>query len=172
MQYLYNLINKLQIMNNLKFNVYCNEIYGVTHDPQSGEYAIVIAFQNGGNLRELIKKNYSILNWSLIISNLTDIGDGLKQIHHKNYHHKDFHSGNILNKIQSDDSNFIRSVISDFGLCCPANKSAEDKTLYGVLPFVAPEVLRGKEFTEAADIYNFGMLMSEIISGEAGTYKN
>src|ERR1044072_5038991 len=36
----------------------------------------------------------------------------------------------------------------------------------GVLPFVAPEILRGEEFTKAADIYGFGMLMSEIISGE------
>ncbi|RIA95214.1 kinase-like domain-containing protein [Glomus cerebriforme] len=46
------------------------------------------------------------------------------------------------------------------------DQSSEDKTLYGVLPFVAPEVLRGGEFTKAADIYGFGMLMSEIISGE------
>jgi hypothetical protein len=32
---------------------------------------------------------------------------------------------------------------------------------------VAPEVLCGEEFTKAADIYGFGMLMSEVISGEA-----
>jgi hypothetical protein len=52
-------------------------------------------------------------------------------------------------------------------LCCPANQSSADKTLYGVLPFVAPEVLRGGEFTKVADIHGFGMLMSEIISSEA-----
>ncbi|CAB4474307.1 unnamed protein product [Rhizophagus irregularis] len=61
------------------------------------------------------------------------------------------HSGNILNKIYSDNS--IGSVISDFGLCRPMDQSSTTKTLYGVLPFVAPEVLLGKEFTEAADIY-------------------
>jgi hypothetical protein len=27
-------------------------IYGVTRDPQSGEYAIVTEFKNGGNMRE------------------------------------------------------------------------------------------------------------------------
>ncbi|CAB4433441.1 unnamed protein product [Rhizophagus irregularis] len=46
------------------------------------------------------------------------------------------------------------------------DQSSTDKTPYGVLPFVAPEVLLGKEFTEAADIYGFGMIMSELISGE------
>ena len=59
----------------------------------------------------------------------------------------------------------IEPVISDFGLCCPTDQNSVDKTLYGVLPFVAPEILRGEEFTKAADIYGFGMLMSEVISG-------
>ncbi|PKB97283.1 kinase-like protein, partial [Rhizophagus irregularis] len=89
---------------------------------------------------------------------------GLSAIHDKNYHHRDFHSGNILNSIHN---NTIKSVISDFGLCSPANQSSADKSLYGVLPFVAPEVLRGGEFTKSADIYGFGMLMLEIISGKA-----
>src|SRR5581483_1024950 len=73
-------------------------------------------------------------------------------------------SGNILNDISNN--NYIDSTISDFGLCCPADLSSVDKTLYGVLPFVAPEVLRGEKFTKAADIYGFGMLMFEVISGE------
>jgi serine/threonine protein kinase len=138
----------------------------VTRDPQSNEYAIVTEFRNGGNLREMIKKNHSNLTWNKIIDVLINISDGLHNIHNQNYHHKDFHSGNILNEI-GKGNNFIFSVISDFGLCCPANQSSADKALYGVLPFVAPEVLRGEEFTKAADIYGFGMLMSEVISGEA-----
>jgi serine/threonine protein kinase len=137
----------------------------VTRDPQSEEYAIVTEFKSGGNLREVIKKNHNDLTWEAIISMLSGISYGLYNIHNQNYHHKDFHSGNILNEIYEDNSIF--PVISDFGLSCPANRSSADKALYGVLSFVAPEVLRGEEFTKAADIYGFGMLMSEIISGEA-----
>ncbi|RIA82569.1 kinase-like domain-containing protein [Glomus cerebriforme] len=158
-----------EIENNMKLSfAYCVKIYGLTRDPQSGEYAIVAEFRNGGNLREVIKKNHSILNWKLIIQMLADICVGLDFIHQEsNYCHKDFHTGNILNKVYDEGYRFITPVISDFGLSCPANQSPEDKVLYGVLPFVAPEVLRGGEFTIAADIYGFGMLMSEIISGEA-----
>jgi len=37
--------------------------------------------------------------------------------------------------------------------------------IYGVLPFVAPEVLRGKSYTLASDIYSFSMIMWEFTSG-------
>ncbi|CAG8728976.1 15277_t:CDS:2, partial [Racocetra fulgida] len=32
----------------------------------------------------------------------------------------------------------------------------EDKKIYGVLPYVAPEVLKSKDYTKAADIYSIG----------------
>src|ERR1051326_4786517 len=35
-----------------------------------------------------------------------------------------------------------------------------DKTkIYGVMPYIAPEVLREKPYTQAADIYGFNMIM-------------
>src|SRR5262249_34596990 len=106
-------------------------------------------FQDGGNLREFIKKNHNKLGWWFMSAMLRNISDGLNLIHEENYHHKDFHSGNILNGNYSTYT--ISSVISDFGLCCPADQISSDKILYGVLSFVAPEVLRGGEFTKAAD---------------------
>ncbi|RIA86399.1 hypothetical protein C1645_829313 [Glomus cerebriforme] len=39
-----------------------------------------------------------------------------------------------------------------FWLSSPVDQSSEDKSLYGVLPFVAPDILRGREFTKTADI--------------------
>ncbi|CAI2167925.1 13020_t:CDS:2, partial [Funneliformis geosporum] len=37
--------------------------------------------------------------------------------------------------------------------------------IYGVLPFVAPEVLKGNPYTPASDIYSFSIIMWELISG-------
>src|SRR2546421_78435 len=85
-----------------------------------------------------ILKNHNILNWKLVIKILYNMSDGLYAIHSENYHHKDFHSGNILTEIYGNHD--IGSVISDFGMCRPANQSSADKVLYGVLPFIAPEV--------------------------------
>ncbi|POG72942.1 kinase-like domain-containing protein [Rhizophagus irregularis DAOM 181602=DAOM 197198] len=50
------------------------------------------------------------------------------------------------------------------GLCGKADNI--DKTnVYGVMPYVAPEVLRGNSYTQAADIYSFGMIMYFIATG-------
>ncbi|CAG8678334.1 11727_t:CDS:2, partial [Acaulospora morrowiae] len=154
-----------EIRCNLNFNGHgINRLYGITRDPQTKEYIIISEFKPGGNLRNLIRTHYSNITWRMVIYMLSNIGDGLHKVHENNYCHKDLHSGNILNQIYSEKS--FDSTISDFGLCRPANENSVDQSLYGVLPFVAPEVLRGGKFTKAADIYGFGMIMFEILSGE------
>ncbi|GES97861.1 kinase-like domain-containing protein [Rhizophagus clarus] len=155
-----------EVNTSLKLGGFANivSIYGVTYDTQNDEYAIITKFQNGGNLREMIKKNHNKLTWDGIIRVLIDICGGLSLIHDINYCHKDFHSGNILNGIFFDK--IIEPAISDFGQCRHTDQSFTDKTPYGVLPFVAPEVLCGGEFTEAVDIYGLGMIMFEVINGE------
>ena len=98
---------------------YINQIYGVTRDPLTHEYAIVTQFQDGGNLRRLISENHTELTWEKGIMMLRLIIIGLCIIHQKNYHHKDFHSGNILNSITgnpiypTDNNYLINSVISN-----------------------------------------------------------
>src|ERR1700728_2888463 len=69
--------------------------------------------------------------------------------------------GNIL----SEDIGY--AIIKDLGLCKPANEKSEksEKSIYGVLPYVAPEVLRGKEYTQASDIYGLGIIAYEVCTG-------
>ncbi|PKC56235.1 hypothetical protein RhiirA1_474292, partial [Rhizophagus irregularis] len=54
--------------------------------------------------------------------------------------------------------------ISDLGFCGPADKPL--KSIYGNLPYIAPEVIIGKEQTFKSDIYSIAMLMWEISSGQ------
>ena len=57
-------------------------------------------------------------------------------------------------------------MISDLGLCWNKTSDAEgDGIVRGVLPYVAPEVLRGHPYTRAADVYSIGMIMYELWSG-------
>ncbi|RIA84265.1 kinase-like domain-containing protein, partial [Glomus cerebriforme] len=71
--------------------------------------------------------------------------------------HKDLHLGNVL---QSKDR---YSFISDFGSCKPADET-DTKKIYGVMPYMAPEILRGKEYTQKSDVYSLGIIINEIIS--------
>ncbi|CAI2167953.1 16925_t:CDS:2 [Funneliformis geosporum] len=54
--------------------------------------------------------------------------------------------------------------VSDFGFCGPADKPLG--SIYGNLPYIAPEVINGKGYTFASDIYSIGILMWEISSGQ------
>ena len=113
-----------------------------------------------GSLRQYLDKSFNSLNWNEKLYQLYFITAGLSRIHEKGLIHHDFHCGNIL-------LTGISSKITDLGLCKPANATHQsgDKKIYGVLPYVAPEVLRGKEYTQASDIYGFGIIAYEVYTG-------
>ncbi|RIA85980.1 kinase-like domain-containing protein, partial [Glomus cerebriforme] len=71
--------------------------------------------------------------------------------------HRDLHTGNILFDYPKNKSD-LYICISDMGSCGKLG-NIDEKNIYGVLPYVAPEVLRGKPYTQASDIYSFGMIM-------------
>ena len=121
--------------------------YGITKDPETNNFMMVMDYAENGSLRQSLNKNFNSMNWTGKFRNLHSIANGLSDIHKNGLIHQDFHSGNILQ--------YNWTCISDLGLCKPANEKSEkwDKNVYGVLPYVAPEVLRGKEYTQASDVY-------------------
>ncbi|GBB90152.1 hypothetical protein RclHR1_01700015 [Rhizophagus clarus] len=46
----------------------------------------------------------------------------------------------------------------------------ERPKIYGVLPYIAPEVLRGQKYTKAADVYAFGFIVYEVFTGHPPYY--
>ena len=116
-----------------------------------------------GSLRKFLPTIIKF-NWYKKLELLANILIGLESLHELNFVHRDLHDGNILLMHDFNDSN-----ISDLGLCKPVsyfnNSSTNKENIYGVLPFMAPEVLRGNPYTQASDIYSFSMIMWEFISG-------
>src|SRR4051812_39858999 len=105
-----------------------------------------------------MNKNYENFNWSKKLEALVNIINGLKVIHEKQMVHRDLHSGNLLL-----DHYYL--YISDMGQCGKVDDLDATK-VYGVMSYIAPEVLRGKPYTEAADIYSFGMIMYFVATGK------
>src|ERR1051325_3467220 len=111
------------------------------------------------NLRNYLQQNHSKLTWKERIQITDNIIIAVSRIHRESAIHRDLHSGNILfSQINQKFS------ISDLGFCGPADKPLN--SIYGNLPYLAPEVIVGKENTFASDIYSIGMLMWEISSGQ------
>lgn len=136
------------------------KLYGISQDPKTKNYIMVMKYITGGDLRQYLSNNqYNHLRNRL--AQLTEIVNGLKKIHDKGLIHRDLHPGNILNK-QVDFEN-VKCYITDLGLSKPVNEIDNGK-VYGVLPYVAPEILRGQPYTQASDIYSFAMIAYEVLT--------
>jgi serine/threonine protein kinase len=118
-----------------------------------------MSYAKKGSLRKCLS-DINKFKWQNKLQLLKKIILGLKVIHDSNLTHGDFHDGNIL---MSDNYNEI--FIIDLGLCKPIVSDSQDSDIYGVLPYMAPEILRRKPYTTASDIYSFSMIMWEFTSG-------
>src|SRR5436189_59306 len=111
---------------------------------------IVGILMNSNGIDGLLKKDLKLLLKKMILA--------LKIIHESNLIHCDLHDGNIL--ISNNEVYII-----DLGLCRPISNLQNSENIYGIIPYMAPEVLRGKPYTSASDIYSFSMIMWEFTSG-------
>ncbi|CAB5355720.1 unnamed protein product [Rhizophagus irregularis] len=143
-------------------------IYGISQNPATKEYIMVLQYAKEGNFNYWINKNYEYFNWRDKLTALLNIINGLKEIHQKSIVHRDFHTGNIL--FSSEIYNFGNCIsISGMGLCGEVGNIDETK-IYGVMPYVAPEVLRRMPYIQESDIFSFGMVMYFVATGRQPFY--
>ena len=71
--------------------------------------------------------------------------NSLNDIHEKDLIHCDLHSGNIL-----IDGNAC--YITDLGLCGPVDEESSNK-IYGIVSYIAPEVLQRKNKTQKNQMF-------------------
>ncbi len=61
--------------------------------------------------------------------------------------------------------NIDQYLIGDLGLSQPANYALSNNEIYGVTPYIAPELFKGAKFSKASDVYSIGMIMWELTTG-------
>ncbi|KAG9300655.1 hypothetical protein G9A89_023453 [Geosiphon pyriformis] len=143
---------------NFLYNV--SKIYGISQNTKTFEYRIVIQLARYGDMRKHLSKNFHYMSWEDKLLIASDIASGLSSIHSSGMIHRDLLSGNILQY-------YSRSVqIGDLGLCQSTNNGEKtagvEKKIFGVIPYIPPEVLRGEKFTTAGDIYSFAIILCEL----------
>src|SRR6266540_3881822 len=137
---------------------YLNKYYGITRNPITKDFIIIMKYYKLGSLKGYITKNFYNIKWSEKLKILRNIVDGLKHLHNQKIIHRDFHSGNILYENEYD------VVISDLGISKSSIDNNDDE-IYGIISYMAPEILQEKGYTMASDIYGLGMIMWELMTG-------
>ncbi|CAJ0748622.1 7785_t:CDS:10 [Entrophospora sp. SA101] len=125
-------------------------IYGITQNPKSGNYSLVLQFANHGTLHEYLSANVDKLDWTKKLGLAYQLASGIQALHSKGIIHRDLHAGNVL--IVDDNIK-----ISDFGL----SKSREK--VYGKIRYTDPRCLEHPK-NEKSDIFSLGILLWQISS--------
>lgn len=108
------------------------------------------------------------LDWKTRVKICIGVASGLKYLHEEVRPvivHRDIKASNIL--LDKD----LSPKISDFGLAklFPGNMTHISTRVAGTLGYLAPEYAIRGQLTKKADVYSFGVLLLEIVSGRCHT---
>ncbi|RHZ79893.1 hypothetical protein Glove_140g59 [Diversispora epigaea] len=142
-----------ELTNILAVNNHDNIInfYGISIDPKTGTYYLVLQYAKDGNLRTYLRNNFKSLDWKIKINMAKDITSGLRCIHKENIVHKDL----AIDKI------------TDLGLS-QALDTNSNSIAGGMFAYTDPEYLRNHmkyKRNKTSDIYSLGVLFWELSSG-------
>ncbi|KAJ0675185.1 putative protein kinase RLK-Pelle-DLSV family [Helianthus annuus] len=104
------------------------------------------------------------LNWEKRYNIIIGTAEGLVYLHENTkcrIIHRDIKAANILLDLR------LRAKIADFGLArsFQDDKSHISTAIAGTLGYMAPEYLAHGQLTEKADVYSFGVLVLEVVTG-------
>lgn len=141
-------------------------LLGVCMKPR---YCILTEYVSCGSLFDLIHRHREIPNWGIarIIGVAREICLGMTYLHSQGILHCDLKSSNILItetwgvKIADFGLSFLFPDNEDFVIDFPSAKVPLG--CVGTHHWIAPEVLRGEEYSQAADIYSFGVILWEMV---------
>lgn len=118
-------------------------------------------------------RSVGLLPWKLRVQIALDIATGLEYLH--NYTnpslvHKDVKSSNILL-----DKNF-HAKVANFGMAQSVVQNGADpimtEHIVGTQGYMAPEYLEHGLVTTKADVFSFGVVLLEILSGKEATFRD
>lgn len=151
--------SEVEIMSVLRHPNICRLLGACMEPPHR---ALVVELLQRGSLWGVLRMNRKSIDQEMRTRFIYDTAKGMSYLHHfeRPILHRDLKSPNLL-----VDKNF-NIKLSDFGL---ARVKAHVQTMTGncgTVQWMAPEVLGNQKYTEKADVFSFGIVIWEIVTGE------
>jgi len=125
----------------------------------NGNAFIVLELVKGITLRQALT-DFGSLEPEQIIQVSKAVLAALAQAHSNGIVHRDLKPENIL---LADDG---RIKVTDFGLARELTADTDTGSLVGTVAYLAPEVIRRGKTEAASDVYSFGIMVFEMLTGQ------
>ena len=140
----------------------------------AGKLYLAMDYLEGPSLAELISRE-GALDWQRVARLCMQMAEGLDHAHRRGVIHRDLKPSNVI--VLQDASGNETVKIVDFGIARlteQSGKEARQLTLAGNTcgspPYMSPEQCRGDLVDQRSDIYSFGCMIYEMLSGRRPFY--
>jgi len=133
-------------------------VYEVDHIV--GQSFIAMAYIDGQSMKDRLEGGQ--LELDDVLDFARQIAEGLNEAHEKGIVHRDIKPGNIMLTTKG------QVKIMDFGLAKLSDMTRVTKTgsTIGTMAYMSPEQARGEEVGRSTDIWSFGVVLYEMLTGQ------
>ncbi|XP_057516750.1 serine/threonine-protein kinase STY13-like [Amaranthus tricolor] len=123
-------------------------------------WCIVTEYAKGGSVRQFLTKRHNrSVPLKLAVKQALDVARGMEYVHQLGLIHRDLKSDNLL--IFGDKS----IKIADFGVARIEVQTEGMTPETGTYRWMAPEMIQHRPYTQKVDVYSFGIVLWELITG-------
>ncbi|KAG5530124.1 hypothetical protein RHGRI_030484 [Rhododendron griersonianum] len=121
---------------------------------------ILTEFMSSGSIYNFLHKQRGAFKFPALLKVALDVSKGMNYLHQNNIIHRDLKTANLL----MDEHEVVK--VADFGVARVQTQPGVMTAETGTYRWMAPEVIEHKPYDHKADVFSFGVVLWELLTGE------